>query len=126
MQCASLGDETRKCWTDIPNHFPFVHLDAFVVMPDHMHGIIVIDKVERDTPGANKFGPQSKNLPSITRGVKIGVTKFARQQGLDFAWQRRYHDHIIRSDDELNRIRLYIANNPSRWNKDDSDDIAEF
>ena len=56
----------------------------------------------------NKFGPQSQNLASIVRGFKIGVTKYARQQQIAFAWQERYHDHIVRDAAECERIRTYI------------------
>jgi len=66
----------------------------------------------------NQFGPQSKNLASIIRGFKIGVTKNARQIHADFAWQSRYHDHIIRNDASHNRIKQYIINNPANWDKD--------
>jgi hypothetical protein len=63
----------------------------------------------------NKFGPQSKNLASIVRGFKIGVTKNARNIHADFAWQSRFHDHIIRNDESLEKIKDYIINNPLRW-----------
>ena len=58
----------------------------------------------------NKFGPQSCNLASIIRGYKIGVTKYARTNSICFEWQSRFYDHIIRSEDKLNRIREYIQN----------------
>jgi len=66
----------------------------------------------------NKFGPQSKNLASIIRGFKIGVTKNARQIHADFAWQSRFYDHIIRNNESYHRIQNYIINNPMNWNKD--------
>lgn len=66
----------------------------------------------------NKFGPQSKNLASIIRGFKIGVTTNARKINPDFAWQSRYHDHIIRNNKSLLNIQNYIINNPKKW-KDD-------
>ncbi len=69
-------------------------------------------------PPKNQFGPQSKNLASIIRGFKIGVTKNARQINPDFTWQPRYHDHIIRDDKSLHRISQYILNNPSNWKED--------
>jgi REP element-mobilizing transposase RayT len=64
------------------------------------------------------FGPQSKNLASIVRGFKIGVTKRARLIRSDFNWQSRYHDHIIRNDAEYHRITNYIIANPSNWDVD--------
>ena len=75
-----------------------------------------------DTPenkkSKNQFGAQSKNLASIIRGFKIGVTKNARQFNPRFAWQPRYHDHIIRDEKSYQRISKYIINNPEKWNED--------
>src|SRR5665648_929634 len=66
----------------------------------------------------NKFGPQSKNLASVIRGFKIGVTKNARQIHVGFAWQSRFYDHIIRNDESFHRISNYILNNPGNWTND--------
>lgn len=70
------------------------------------------------TEPKNKFGPQSKNLASIIRGFKIGVTKNARLINPNFAWQARYHDHIIRNQESHQRISNYIVNNPRNWQED--------
>jgi putative transposase len=89
-----------------------------------MHGVSTI------TPGAstkpqiqsnpyhNIFAPQLKNLSSIIRGVKSVVTIYAKINKLDFQWQPRFHDHIIRTNTELIRIRKYIIENPQKWNSD--------
>ena len=66
----------------------------------------------------NKFGPQSKNLASIVRGYKIGVTKFAKTIHPGFAWQPRYYDHIIRNSVSLEKIQNYIYKNPINWKYD--------
>ena len=66
----------------------------------------------------NRFGPQSKNLASVIRGFKIGVTKFARQHNLPFEWQSRYYEHIIRNMEELDFITDYIENNVANWEED--------
>ncbi|WP_345049640.1 hypothetical protein [Hymenobacter glaciei] len=90
-------------------------------MPDHLHGVLLFDKNEPMgplLPYENRFGPQRHNLASVLRGFKSGVTTFARIQGLAFGWQARYHDRIVRSDEELERIRNYILTNPSRWEKE--------
>ncbi len=88
MQCTPMGQAAQDCWHAIPEHFPFVALGEFVVMPNHVHGIVMIAKPGGDTgvrtpvetqdfaslqqtPPQNKFGPQSKNLASIVRGYKI-------------------------------------------------------
>ena len=96
-------------------------------MPNHVHGIIIINKqtklnTQNDcsllyVPQTNKFGSQSQNLASIVRGFKIGVTKYARQHDLPFAWESRYHDHIIRNRRAYHNIRRYITNNPKNWPK---------
>ncbi len=140
----SLGQAAMDCWNEIPIRFPFVILDGFVVMPNHVHGIIIIDKPNGDpvetqniaslpqhtAPSQtqtqnvaslqprNRFGPQSQNLASIVRGYKIGVTKYARQNDIPFVWQTRYHDHVIRNADEYTRIIKYIDENPEKWPDD--------
>ena len=78
---------------------------------DAMHRVSTIESI-------NKFGPQSKNLASIIRGFKSAVTTNARKIHADFAWQFRFHDHIIRNTDEFNRIQTYITNNPQNWDND--------
>ena len=123
-----LGESAQDCWYAIPAHFPFVELGEFVVMPNHVHGIVVINKhvtvetqyfasLQRGAP-KNKFGPQSQNLASVIRGYKIGVTQFARLNNIPFTWQARYHDHVIRSAEEHALIQRYILNNLLTWEKD--------
>jgi REP element-mobilizing transposase RayT len=74
--------------------------------------------VSAPSPPQNQFGPQSKNLASIIRGFKTGVTKNARLIHPDFAWQSRFHDRIIRNNAEFQRISTYIRNNPANWQND--------
>ena len=130
MQLSEIGHLANKYWSEIPKHFPFVELDVFVVMPNHVHGIVIINKPNDEryvetqnfaslpSESRNKFGPQSKNLASIIRGFKIGVTKNARTINADFAWQSRFYDHIIRNDESFSRIRDYIKSNPLKWAMD--------
>lgn len=113
------------CWSEIPNHFPFVELDAFIAMPNHVHGIL---SIAGDHSGpvrerrANDYSPlrkgTSETIGSIVRGFKIGVTKWFKENrpDIDTVWQRNYYEHVIRNDDELNEVRQYIANNPIRAN----------
>jgi putative transposase len=100
-------------------------LGDFQIMPNHIHGIISIGDNEfnkniagKETILGNKFAPQIKNLASILRGYKNAVTSFAVKNNIKFGWQARYHDHIIRSQDEYDRISIYIQNNVAKW-KDD-------
>jgi hypothetical protein len=67
--------------------------------------------------GPNRFGPQSDNLAAIVRGFKSAVKKRTNIAGMEFHWQARYHDHIIRNDDELRRIRWYVRKNEANWGK---------
>lgn len=75
---------------------------------------------DADARGASlqHFGPQSKNLGSVVRGIKSAVTKFANQNNIPFKWQSRFHDHIIRDNNDMNNIANYIINNPANWETD--------
>lgn len=134
IDLSDIGKIALQYWNEIPNHFPFVELGVFVVMPNHVHGIIIINKNDDENGDVtvetqnfasliqkqqqNKFGQQSKNLASIIRGYKSGVKKYATMNHIDFAWQPRYHDHIIRNDESFQRISEYIVNNPLNWSGD--------
>ena len=136
MILSKTGIIAEKCWCEIPDHFPFIVLDEYIIMPNHIHGIIQIkhdlnndvgmhknvetqDFASLRNPQNGKFGPQSKNLASIIRGFKIGITKIVNKNNIDFVWQPRYYDHIIRDEEDLNIIREYIINNPLNWDDDD-------
>ncbi len=96
-------------------------IGEFVVMPNHIHGIIIIGKNrynKKILPSENRFRPQKKNLSSIIRGYKGTVTKQARKFNPSFKWQAKFHDHIIRNTDSFDRISDYIINNPLNWNDD--------
>jgi REP element-mobilizing transposase RayT len=124
-----LNDEGRmvqSIWGELPQHFPNIELDAFVAMPDHVHGIIWITNIGRGTacraPTVERFGhPVSHSLPTIIRSFKSTVTKRVNERrGTPSipVWQRNYHEHIIRNDVKLNRIREYIMSNPAQWETD--------
>lgn len=118
LKPTEVGKMAYQCWMDIPKHFPFVVLDVFVVMPNHIHGLIYFDKPSYETWQTNTFGPQSQNLGSVLRGYKIGVTKFANAHKIPFGWQERFHDHVVRNEKEFYLIRNYILNNPNKWRED--------
>ena len=125
MNLSAIGEWAQKCWENIPTHFPHVEIPSFVVMPNHIHGILVINDPHLDSKTTsserphNEFGPQSMNLASVIRGFKIGVTRFAKQSGLSFKWQPRYYDHVIRNLVDWNRIATYIENNVGQWDIDE-------
>ncbi len=110
-----LGKQIHQCWTDIPQHFPFVTIDEFVVIPNRVHGIIIINENPNPFPSPSPapFRSPSKTVGSIVRGFKIGLTKWARQNShIHDIWQPNYHDRIIKTERALNAIRNYIRNNP--------------
>jgi REP element-mobilizing transposase RayT len=119
---------------EIPQHFDHVSLDEFVIMPDHMHGIICIEeKREIDRPSVETYNYKSlqtpknqhfqnlsapaKSLSTIIRAFKSSVTIDSRKINPNFEWQSRFHDHIIRDVQSFDRIRNYIINNPANWGK---------
>jgi putative transposase len=115
------------CWQEIPAHFPFVVADAFVVMPDHIHGILLFERPgDFEGQRAGLFGPQSNNLASVVRGFKVGVSSWATRQGVVFGWQSRYYDRIIRNEDEMRRIQHYIHDNPARWAAEQQNPVGLF
>lgn len=144
MTYTDLGISANDCLQAIPLHFPDAEIPVSIVMPNHIHAIIIINapaphvetqnfaspkqipthhpetqnfaSLQRET--IQKFGPQSRNLASIVRGFKIGVTKYANNHDISFAWQPRFHDHIIRSQYEMNCIGDYINNNVAQWKED--------
>jgi REP element-mobilizing transposase RayT len=132
MQLSNIGKIAKQFWQKIPSHFPFIQLDKFIVMPNHIHGIIKIVPVATQHIASlqkqifakillrhhNKFGPQSNNLSSVIRGYKTGVKIFAIKNNIELFWQQRFYDRIIHNENELNHIRQYILNNPRNWLND--------
>lgn len=119
----TFGNIACKYFEEIPKHFEIIELDYFVIMPNHIHGIIIInDSVgTRDRVSLRQFGGTVKNsLSLVINQYKGSVTRFANKNGYqDFAWQSRFYDHIIRNDKDLHRIRTYIQNNPLKWELDE-------
>jgi putative transposase len=119
---SALGRDVDCCWRQIPHHHQDVELDDYVVMPNHVHGIIIInDSACRDvqlnvpTKRLSSISPMKDSLSVIIRTFKGAVTTWARDNGhAEFVWQERFHDHVIRNDADLHRIRAYIHNNPLR------------
>ena len=121
------GEIVRDAWLLTPNIRPNVALDEWVIMPNHLHGIIIVRESVVETHccasqrGGNQFGPQRMNLGSIVRGFKSSSTKQIHLAGfLAFGWQPSYYEHIIRDGADLDRIREYIIENPLVWNSDEN------
>jgi REP element-mobilizing transposase RayT len=109
------GNIAMERWIWLGRQFPYLGLISFVVMPDHIHGIIFINSdYYTKRPGVEIL--KIKPLPELIGAYKTTVSKQIHAQGdVDFKWQNSYHDHIIRNDWELIRIKRYIDNNPANW-----------
>jgi len=133
MRLNSLGHIAFTYWQAIPHHFPHVELDAFVVMPNHLHGILVISDTEErarqcraptikqnDIPKTEQFGkPVPGSIPTVIRTYKAAVTKriniICNTKGTSLIWQRDLYEHISRDEESLPNIRQYIVENPWHW-----------
>lgn len=174
MHLSSVGIIADLLWHEIRNHFKNCQLGQFIVMPDHIHGILILNKnasrwsssekngmgndhgtnhpnvddplvdkpnvggplvdhpnvddptvhdplvdnpnSKKSSPSQSRFQNQGKNtISSIVGSYKSAVSKHAHRLGLEFAWQSRFHDHIIRDADEFERISDYIRKNVKNW-----------
>ena len=126
MRVNPFGEIVVWAWNDLPNHNPHVELDAFVVMPNHVHGIVLIvdDLVgagSEPAPTMAMVTTRRHGLPEIVRQFKtFSARRINALRGTPGAtvWQRNYYEHIIRNDHSLQRIREYITTNPLRWHLD--------
>ena len=131
MQLNESGSIVEECWHAIPDHFTNVELGAYVVMPNHIHGIIVInDRADADASArrgtidrapTEQFGkPVIGSIPTIIRTFKAAVTRrVGRELTATGIWQKNYYEHVIRDLEDWDRIHRYIESNPSMWAEDD-------
>lgn len=129
---SEMGRIASECWSEMPYRYPFVQLDEFVVMPNHVHGIVSIKHVDikpnnihqcadAKLPGGitGQHNPMlNENLSRVIRWYKGRITYECRKINPEFAWQERFYEHIIRNDDAHRKIKTYIVNNPSNWEED--------
>jgi REP element-mobilizing transposase RayT len=129
MRSNAMGNIVADCWQAIPRHFQMVELDAWVAMPNHFHGIAWIADVgaTHASPVLGNASPvRTSGPPRWSLGAIIGSFKSAATKRINAlrgtpgtpVWQRNYHEHIIRGDESLNRIRQYILDNPAQWATD--------
>jgi putative transposase len=125
MQMNDLGMIVRDCWINIPEHFMDIEIEPYVIMPNHIHGIITIHENDRRgtiyrAPKTEKYGqPVVGSVPTIMRTYKAAVSRIARREsGMVNIWQRNYYEHIIRDRNELQSITQYILANAELWNDD--------
>jgi putative transposase len=130
MQLNLLGTIADKYWQEIPQHFPHIKLDVFVVMPNHVHGILwIVKRIARETKTKDYGKMTPGSISTVIRSYKSAVTKkinlICNQKGMASVWQRNFYEHINRDEESLSEIRKYILNNPLDWDNDD-ENIGEL
>jgi putative transposase len=138
MHLNLISETIKFCWQRLPQHFPFIELDAFVIMPNHLHGIILI--VDANTTNKNQLFKQpiiqpvsSDRISTLPKGTESGslgalvqnfksivtrrVNRLTRNSGT--IWQQGYYEEIIRDERAYDNIRKYIVENPLKWQDDE-------
>jgi putative transposase len=119
MKLNTCGKIVESCWKDISLHYPEAKSEVFIVMPNHIHGIIIIQDFTR---AGSKPAPTNKHaLSEIIRGFKTyssrRINEYRKSEGMS-VWQRGYYDHVIRGEAECYQIGEYILFNPAKWETD--------
>jgi putative transposase len=108
------GEVARETWYALPERFPPIALDEFIIMPNHLHGILAF-------LGAGLASPGPCSLPAVIGAFKsistIKINRLLKRCGQPF-WQRNYYDHIIRNGDDMKNAQRYILENPLKWSSD--------
>jgi len=121
MHLNEFGEIARNFWAGIMIHFKCVGIDEFSVMPNHVHGILIIE--ENMVGNAYMRSLQNRTnmlLSKIIQQYKASVTRKVNslESDLHFRWQKSFYDHVIRNDKSLDNLRRYIINNPLKWELD--------
>lgn len=131
------GEIARDLWVEIPTHFKEIGIDEFSVMPNHIHGILIIEEgmvgnayMRSHQRNAFMHSLQDKTkmlLPKIIQQYKSSVTRKINSMQKDsrFDWQKSFYDHVIRSERSLESIREYIQNNPLKWDLDRENPLSK-
>ena len=137
MQLSPMGRIAEEHWRAIPEHFPQVVLGTYVIMPNHVHGIMIIQPVRATDVGVTDVavgathwvaptanGPKRGSIGAIIGAYKMSVTRRIQKELNETAiWQRNYYEHVIRNDEEHHRIHLYIEANIDNWAMDDENPV---
>ncbi len=119
MKLNHCGEIAQLSWSQLSEHYHNVELDVFIIMPNHIHGIIFLTDVGAGfKPAPTVLGFYCHPLPEIVRGFKTFSSKKInelRNMSGTPVWQRNYYEHVIRKDESLDKIREYIVTNPLRW-----------
>jgi REP element-mobilizing transposase RayT len=124
-----LGKLASLFWREIHEHFSHVYLDEYVIMPNHIHGILILDYsavgpghgMALQGNGINKFSKPVKNSVSvIVNQYKSTLKRWCNKNGYDsFQWQSRFYDKIIWNENSMDEVRYYIRMNPRNWHIDE-------
>ncbi len=121
LQAEQIRDVIRSAWHGLPARFPGAALDEFVVMPNHVHGIIMLTGAASGQGATRAGAASSATLGQVVRAFKsisaIEANRVLARSGAPF-WQRNYYEHVIRDEEELNVVRRYIRDNPVDWLKE--------
>ncbi len=133
MVLNEFGKIVEKFWLEIPKHYQNVIIDEFIIMPNHIHGIIII-KCDHDIVVKNTVVTEQCSVTTMKNGKTVNygllskiimsykniITKVVRNKSNshNFQWQRSYYDHVIRNEQSLEKVREYILFNSSNWKKD--------
>ncbi|MCC6702576.1 MAG: transposase [Fluviicola sp.] len=124
MNLSPMGVIAYILWQEIKNHTVNCRLGEFVVMPNHIHGILILENNGPSTDALSKsefmaqISPKSTSISTIIRSYKSAVTKYANRLNYPFAWHKLFYDHVIRTNEAFERISKYIENNPKNWQRD--------
>lgn len=124
IKLSALGHIIDKQWNDIPNQYDDIELDEYVIMPNHIHGILIINKrTINERTGASPVPTVSISniIGSFKSKTSIEYLQWIKKNILNVSgqiWQRSFYDHVIRNDKSLDSIRVYIMNNPLQWDDD--------
>ena len=148
MLLSEIGRYADEQLRDVSLYYPYAEIPSYVVMPNHIHAIVIIndrhdacrdaihrvsDSIHRvseldnqEEPAKNRGGITKTDNPmlyqslgTVIRGLKARVKHYANENGFDFAWQSRFHDRIIRDQKDMNETAIYVAHNVAKWPEDE-------
>lgn len=121
IQLNDVGLFVKHWWYELPNKFPTIKIDEYVIMPNHVHGIIDIAET-----GTHIGAPLHRVVQWFKTMTSNDYFKYIKQNGLPETgklWQRNYYEHVIRNEIDLNYTREYIVNNPTQWANDENNPV---
>jgi putative transposase len=128
MNLNPYGEIVQECWRDATHHYIGISNDAFIVMPNHVHGIIIIHDMNGRSgskPDATRKHPLSEIVRAFKTYSSRRINEHRKSQGTS-VWQRSYYERIIRNEKELHEIGEYIIYNPAKWDADSENPITKL